>query len=221
MALYRRLYTVHVYQDQEWLCHPTRWHQLQWEKKWGIAFKPEMYSTIRVTRPRNPKPSSYTLKGHTLDMEDSTMYFGVELQSNMAWNRHQHLQEQDPSTPWNADRFLPPVITLSLASFLAQFVTGLLCQPGWSSQFGPSNWSSPICQCKLSDPPCKYTLGISLSYAVGDFMCPGNRRIGSLVRDWRAKTHWPKLLIYLLAFYQLFFWLSYFALSFSCSKVKW
>ena len=59
-----------------------------WEKKWGMAFHPEKCSAIRVTRARKPISSSYTLKGHTLNMEDSTRYLGVELQSSMSWNRH-------------------------------------------------------------------------------------------------------------------------------------
>ena len=59
-----------------------------WEKKWGMAFHPEKCSAIRVTRAKNPISSSYSLKGHTLQMEDSTRYLGVELQSNMSWNRH-------------------------------------------------------------------------------------------------------------------------------------
>ena len=53
-----------------------------------MAFHPEKCSAIRVTRARKPISSSYTLKGHTLNMEDSTRYLGVELQSNMSWNRH-------------------------------------------------------------------------------------------------------------------------------------
>ena len=59
-----------------------------WGMNWGMTFHPEKYSAIRVTRSRNPISSGYTLKGHTLDMEDSIKYLGVELQSNMAWNRH-------------------------------------------------------------------------------------------------------------------------------------
>ena len=59
-----------------------------WEKKWGMAFHPEKCSAIRVTRAKNPISSSYTLKGHALQMEDSTWYLGVELQPNMSWNRH-------------------------------------------------------------------------------------------------------------------------------------
>ena len=60
----------------------------EWEKKWGMTFHPEKCSAIRVTRSRNPISSNYSLKGHTLEMEDSTRYLGVELQSNMSWNRH-------------------------------------------------------------------------------------------------------------------------------------
>ena len=60
----------------------------EWEKKWGMAFHPEKCSATRVSRSRNPISSNYSLKGHTLEMEDSTSYLGVELQSNMSWNKH-------------------------------------------------------------------------------------------------------------------------------------
>ena len=56
----------------------------EWEKKWGMPFHPEKCSTIRVTRSRNQISSNYPLKGHTLEMEDSTRYLGVGLQSNMS-----------------------------------------------------------------------------------------------------------------------------------------
>ena len=59
-----------------------------WEKKWDMAFYPEKWSAIRVTRSRKPISSTYTLKGHNPDLEDFTRYFGVELQSSMSWNRH-------------------------------------------------------------------------------------------------------------------------------------
>ena len=53
-----------------------------------MAFQPEKCSAIRITRAWKPISSSYILKGHTLNMEDSTRYLGVELQSRMSWNRH-------------------------------------------------------------------------------------------------------------------------------------
>ena len=33
-------------------------------------------------------PMNYTLKGHVVQNEDYTRYLGVELQSNLSWNRH-------------------------------------------------------------------------------------------------------------------------------------
>ncbi len=57
-----------------------------WETKWGMAFHPDKCSAIRITRARNPIAASYSLRGHTLALEDSTRYLGVELQTNMSWN---------------------------------------------------------------------------------------------------------------------------------------
>ena len=64
--------------------------QIAWlnGKRNGVAFHPEKCSAVRVTRSRNTISSTYSLKGHTLEMEDYTRYLGVELQSNMFWNRH-------------------------------------------------------------------------------------------------------------------------------------
>ena len=53
-----------------------------------MAFHPEKCCAIRVTRSRKPISSNYSLKGHLLEIENSTRYLGVELQSNMSWNRH-------------------------------------------------------------------------------------------------------------------------------------
>lgn len=60
----------------------------EWEVKWGMAFHPDKCSTIRISRSRNPVTANYTLKGHELETVDCTKYLGVELQSNMSWNRH-------------------------------------------------------------------------------------------------------------------------------------
>ena len=53
-----------------------------------MAFHPEKCSAIRVTRARNPITANYSPKGHTLQLDDSTRYRGVELQANMSWNKH-------------------------------------------------------------------------------------------------------------------------------------
>ena len=59
-----------------------------WEKKWRMAFHPDKCSAIRISRSRKTAPLNYTLKGHVLQNEDYTRYLGVELQSNLSWNRH-------------------------------------------------------------------------------------------------------------------------------------
>ena len=59
-----------------------------WEKKWDMAFYPEKCSAITITRAWKPISSSYTLKGHTLNMEDSTWYLGPELHFSISWDRH-------------------------------------------------------------------------------------------------------------------------------------
>ena len=74
-------------------------------------------------------------------------------------------------------------------------------QCGWGSQFdilqtGATKSVNLSCLAR----PCKYTLVIPSCYAVGDFVCPGTLREGSLVEDWRVE--------YALAKTTLFFWLS-------------
>ena len=54
-----------------------------------MAFHLDKSSTIRISRSRKPFTRNYSLKGHVLTTtEDSTRYLGVELQSNMTWNKH-------------------------------------------------------------------------------------------------------------------------------------
>ena len=51
----------------------------EWEKKWGMAFRPENCRAIRMTRSRNPFFSNYSLKGQMP---------WCRVQSNMSWKRH-------------------------------------------------------------------------------------------------------------------------------------
>ena len=57
-----------------------------WKKRWGMAFHPDKYSAIRISRSRNPISMDYSLKGHILEKEDYTKYLGVELQSSPSLN---------------------------------------------------------------------------------------------------------------------------------------
>ena len=54
------------------------------------SFHPVKCSTIRVCRSRTPVVRKCPLKGHVLATEDSARYLGVELQSNMFWNKHMY-----------------------------------------------------------------------------------------------------------------------------------
>ena len=53
-----------------------------------MAFHRDKCSAIRISRSRKSAPMNYTLKGHVLQKEDYTRYLGVELQSNLSWNRN-------------------------------------------------------------------------------------------------------------------------------------
>ena len=59
-----------------------------WEDKWGIEFHPQKCSTLSVTRSRSPLRYPYQLKGHTLEVQDTTKYLGVDLQSTLSWKNH-------------------------------------------------------------------------------------------------------------------------------------
>ena len=60
----------------------------EWEKLWGMSFHPEKCSFLRVHRKTSPIMFSYSLKGHTLNCEESTKYLGVEISQDMTWKLH-------------------------------------------------------------------------------------------------------------------------------------
>ena len=49
-----------------------------------MAFHPQKCSVLRVTRSRTPVRYSYRVKGHILELQDSTKYLGVDL----SWRDH-------------------------------------------------------------------------------------------------------------------------------------
>ena len=59
-----------------------------WEKRWGMDFHPQKCSVLRVTRSRSPSLKDYILKGTTLQLDSTTKYLGVDLQTNLSWNSH-------------------------------------------------------------------------------------------------------------------------------------
>ena len=60
----------------------------EWETKWGMAFHSQKCSVLNLTRSRIPIRFNYRLKGHILELQDSTKYLGVDLQSSLSWKNH-------------------------------------------------------------------------------------------------------------------------------------
>ena len=53
-----------------------------------MAFHPQKCSVLSVTRSSTPTRFDYQLKGHVLELQDSTKYLGVDLQSSLSWKSH-------------------------------------------------------------------------------------------------------------------------------------
>ena len=60
----------------------------EWETKWDMAFHPQKCSVLSITRSRTPTRYHYRLKGHILELQDSTKYLGVDLQFWLSWKIH-------------------------------------------------------------------------------------------------------------------------------------
>ena len=54
----------------------------------GMAFHPQKCSVLSITRSRTPTRYHYRLKGHILELPDSTKYLGVDLQFLLSWKIH-------------------------------------------------------------------------------------------------------------------------------------
>ncbi|MCG8031679.1 MAG: reverse transcriptase family protein, partial [Candidatus Thiodiazotropha taylori] len=60
----------------------------EWERKWGMEFHPQKCNILSVTRARSPIQHPYVLKGHLLELQDSSKYLGVDLQASLSWKNH-------------------------------------------------------------------------------------------------------------------------------------
>ena len=59
-----------------------------WERNWGMEFHPKKCSVLRTTRSCTPIYHEYRLKGHILEVDNSSKYPGVDIQFNLNWNVH-------------------------------------------------------------------------------------------------------------------------------------
>ena len=53
-----------------------------------MEFHPQKCSVLRVSRARSPIQFLYRLKGHLLELQDSSKYFGVDVQFSLSWKNH-------------------------------------------------------------------------------------------------------------------------------------
>ena len=60
----------------------------QWEGRWGMEFHPQKCSVLACTRSSKPKSYAYTLKGHTLEQQQTTKYLGVDISHQLSWDTH-------------------------------------------------------------------------------------------------------------------------------------
>jgi myo-inositol-hexaphosphate 3-phosphohydrolase len=60
----------------------------KWEELWGMSFHPDKCKVLRVVRSKKHRMYKYHLKGHQLEVADTTKYLGVDLSYNLSWNHH-------------------------------------------------------------------------------------------------------------------------------------
>ena len=58
-------------------------------------------SAIIMIRTKNQAPWKFILNRHTSNMEDSSRYIGVEIQSTMLWIRHLNQIQESKTHSWN------------------------------------------------------------------------------------------------------------------------
>lgn len=61
----------------------------EWEKTWQMSFHPSKCTVIRIPSQRKKLiQTSYTLHGHTLEVEESSKYLGINISEDLTWDRH-------------------------------------------------------------------------------------------------------------------------------------
>ena len=58
-----------------------------WAQTWGMRFNPSKCKTMRITRRRNPDPTTYTMMGVDLEKTNNIQYLGVQFQHDLRWNK--------------------------------------------------------------------------------------------------------------------------------------
>ncbi len=61
---------------------------IQWEHTWQMSFNPSKCQVLHITRSRNPLNTRYNIHNTDLESVPSATHLGVEITSNLSWNKH-------------------------------------------------------------------------------------------------------------------------------------
>ncbi len=59
-----------------------------WEAKWLMTFNPDKCFSMTISKSRSPTRTTYSLRGHPLDIVDTAKYLGVTIDSKLRWKPH-------------------------------------------------------------------------------------------------------------------------------------
>jgi hypothetical protein len=57
----------------------------QWEQFWQMAFHPDKYNMLTISRNKTPVKFKYYFHGHVLESVDKAKYLGVTISENLKW----------------------------------------------------------------------------------------------------------------------------------------
>ena len=60
----------------------------KWEHAWDMEFNPSKCTVLCITRSKHPFKSTYKLHGQTLETVSDAKYLGVNISSDLNWNKH-------------------------------------------------------------------------------------------------------------------------------------
>ena len=60
----------------------------QWEQIWKMAFHPDKYNVLTISRYKTPVKFKYYLHGNVLESVDKAKYMGVTISEDLKWEGH-------------------------------------------------------------------------------------------------------------------------------------
>lgn len=59
-----------------------------WEDTWLMSFNPDKCNSMTISKSLNPTKTTYSLRGHPLDIVESSKYLGVTIDHRLRWKPH-------------------------------------------------------------------------------------------------------------------------------------